>query len=83
MEPTEACDLVTTLLTDLGFGDATSLSYFVVDHRRHFAGNCFDFEGEPAIRLADTRPLSFVDGTGKLLKNVRLDKNEGVVKKAA
>jgi hypothetical protein len=83
MEATEICDLVTTVLTDLGFGDATSLGYFVIDRRRHRASVRFDFAGEPAIRLVDNRSLSFVDGTGKLLKIVRPDANQEIVKKAA
>ena len=83
MEPTEIRDLVTTTLSDLGFGDAKSLGYHVLHRNRQYAGVRFDFEGVSAIWLLDSDDLRFVDGTGKLLKTVRLRASQEVIGKAA
>jgi hypothetical protein len=83
MEPTEIRDLVTTTLTDLGFGDAKSLGYHVLHRSRSYAGVHFAFERVSAIWLVDSDHLRFVDDTGKLLKIVRLRASQEVVGKAA
>jgi hypothetical protein len=76
-------ELITATLHDLGLGDAKPAGEHLLIKDQFYLGCRFDFEGASAIWLEEFGQVRFFGESGKLLKVVRVNREDEGAKQAA